>query len=141
MHFTEKETLLQVFSFKFCEIFKSTFFIAHLWWLLLRWFTLCRMSCFQMIQMIIFCEKCFTLSVSEKYWHLVSQIANMRFIWKQIFSVNKYLCVEVIKTIFHDEIYCIYSDEWNILNIESVWLLFSLKHMFKVREEPSRVVL
>ena len=32
-----KETLAQVFSCEFCEISKNTFFIEHLWWLLL-WF-------------------------------------------------------------------------------------------------------
>ena len=31
----KKETPSQVFSCQFCEIFKSTFFIEHLWWLLL----------------------------------------------------------------------------------------------------------
>ena len=31
----KKETLAQMFSFEFCEIFKSTFFIEQLWWLLL----------------------------------------------------------------------------------------------------------
>ena len=30
-----KETLAQVFSCEFCEISKNTFFIEHLWWLLL----------------------------------------------------------------------------------------------------------
>ena len=28
--------MAQVFSFKFCEISKNTFFIEHLWWLLLK---------------------------------------------------------------------------------------------------------
>ena len=32
----KKETLAQVFSCKFCEVFKSTFFIEYLWWLLLK---------------------------------------------------------------------------------------------------------
>ena len=31
----KKETLAQVFSCEFCEISKNTFFIEHLWWLLL----------------------------------------------------------------------------------------------------------
>ena len=31
----KKETLAQVFSCEFCEISKKTFFIEHLWWLLL----------------------------------------------------------------------------------------------------------
>ena len=31
----EKETLVQVFSCKFCEIYKNTFFTEHLWWLVL----------------------------------------------------------------------------------------------------------
>ena len=31
----QKETLAQVFSCKFCEISENTFFIEHLWWLLL----------------------------------------------------------------------------------------------------------
>ena len=34
-NFIKKETLAQVFSCEFSEIFKSTFFIEHLWWLLL----------------------------------------------------------------------------------------------------------
>ena len=39
-NFIEKETLAQVFSCEFWEIFKNTFFIEHLSWLLLnnvRW--------------------------------------------------------------------------------------------------------
>ena len=32
----EKKTLAQVFSCEFCEISKNTFFIEHLWWLLLK---------------------------------------------------------------------------------------------------------
>ena len=32
----KKETLAQVFSCEFCEIFKNTFFIKHLRWLLLK---------------------------------------------------------------------------------------------------------
>ena len=35
-NFIKKETLAQVFSCEFCEIFKNTFFIEHLWWLLLE---------------------------------------------------------------------------------------------------------
>ena len=31
-----KESLAQVFSYEFCEIFKNTFFIEHLRWLLLK---------------------------------------------------------------------------------------------------------
>ena len=31
----EKETLVQVFSWAFCEISRNTFFTEHLWWLLL----------------------------------------------------------------------------------------------------------
>ena len=31
----KKETLAQVFSCEFCETYRSTFFIEHLWWLLL----------------------------------------------------------------------------------------------------------
>ena len=34
--FFKKETLAQVLSCEFCEIFKSTFFTEHLWWLLLE---------------------------------------------------------------------------------------------------------
>ena len=33
--FIEKKTLAQVFPCEFCKIFKHTFFIIHLWWLLL----------------------------------------------------------------------------------------------------------
>ena len=33
-NFIKKETLAQVFSCEFCEIFKNTFFIEHLRWLL-----------------------------------------------------------------------------------------------------------
>ena len=36
--FIKKETLTQVFSREFCEISKSTFFIEHLWWQLLKYF-------------------------------------------------------------------------------------------------------
>ena len=36
MKFIKKETLAQVFSCEFYEISKNTFFIEHLWWLLLR---------------------------------------------------------------------------------------------------------
>ena len=32
----KKETLVQVLSYEFCEIFKNTFFTEHLWWLLLK---------------------------------------------------------------------------------------------------------
>ena len=35
-NFIKKETLAQVFSCEFCEIFKNTIFIEHLWWLLLN---------------------------------------------------------------------------------------------------------
>ena len=34
-NFIKKETVVQVFSCEFCEIFTNTFFIKHLWWLLL----------------------------------------------------------------------------------------------------------
>ena len=34
-NFIKKEALSQVFSCEICEIFKNTFFIEHLWWLLL----------------------------------------------------------------------------------------------------------
>ena len=34
-NFIKKETLAQVFSCEFCKIFKNTFFIEHLRWLLL----------------------------------------------------------------------------------------------------------
>ena len=34
-NFIKKETIAQVFSCEFCEIFKKIFFIEHLWWLLL----------------------------------------------------------------------------------------------------------
>ena len=35
-NFIKKETLTQVFSCKFCKIFKNTFFTEHLCWLILR---------------------------------------------------------------------------------------------------------
>ena len=35
-NFIKKETLVQVFSCEFCEIFKNAFFIEHLCWLLLN---------------------------------------------------------------------------------------------------------
>ena len=34
-NFIKKKALAQVFSYEFCEVFKNTFFIGHLWWLLL----------------------------------------------------------------------------------------------------------
>ena len=34
-NFIQKETLAQVFSCEFSEIFKNIFFIEHLWWLIL----------------------------------------------------------------------------------------------------------
>ena len=34
--FVKKETLAQVFACEFCEIFKKTFFMENLWWLLLK---------------------------------------------------------------------------------------------------------
>ena len=34
-NFIKKETLSQMFSCEFCEVFKNIFFIEHLWWLLL----------------------------------------------------------------------------------------------------------
>ena len=34
-NFIKKETLPQVLSCEFCEIFKNTFCTEHLWWLLL----------------------------------------------------------------------------------------------------------
>ena len=34
-NFIKKETLAQVLSWEFCEIFQSTFFMENLWWLLL----------------------------------------------------------------------------------------------------------
>ena len=37
-NFIKNETLAQVFSCEFCEISKNTFFIEHLWWLLLHFF-------------------------------------------------------------------------------------------------------
>ena len=37
-NFIKKETLAQVFSCEFCEISKNTFFIEHLWWLLLSYY-------------------------------------------------------------------------------------------------------
>ena len=41
-NFTKKEPLAQVFSGEFCEIFKNTFFIEHLWRLLLPFVTCCK---------------------------------------------------------------------------------------------------
>ena len=42
-NFIKKETLAQVFSCEFCEIFKNTFFTEHLWWLFLTiYITLCK---------------------------------------------------------------------------------------------------
>ena len=38
-NFVEKETLAQVFSCDFCEIFKNTYFIKHLWTISLAYFT------------------------------------------------------------------------------------------------------
>ena len=38
-----KETLAQVFSCEFCEVFKNTF-TEHLWWLLLNWWNQRRFS-------------------------------------------------------------------------------------------------
>ena len=35
-NFIKKETLAQMFSCEFCEVVKNTFFIEHLWWLLLQ---------------------------------------------------------------------------------------------------------
>ena len=35
-NFIKKVTLAQVFSCEFCEIFKNTFFMEHLWCLLLQ---------------------------------------------------------------------------------------------------------
>ena len=35
-NFIKKETPTQVFSCEYCEIFKGSFFIEHLWWLLLH---------------------------------------------------------------------------------------------------------
>ena len=35
-NFIKKETLAEVFSCEFCEIFKNIFFIEHPWWLLLQ---------------------------------------------------------------------------------------------------------
>ena len=35
LFFLKKRTLAKVFSSEFCKIFKNTFFIEHLWWLLL----------------------------------------------------------------------------------------------------------
>ena len=50
-NFIKKEALAQVFSCKFCEILKNTFYTEHLWWLLLdrtthftkitRWYLAC----------------------------------------------------------------------------------------------------
>ena len=34
-NFNKKETLTQVYSCEFCEIYKNTFFTEHLWWLVL----------------------------------------------------------------------------------------------------------
>ena len=39
-NFIKKETLAQVFSCEFCEIFKNTFFTEHLRWLLLSFLDL-----------------------------------------------------------------------------------------------------
>ena len=33
----KKEIPTEVFSYKYCEIFKNTFFIEHLWWLILQY--------------------------------------------------------------------------------------------------------
>ena len=30
-NFVKKETLTQVFSYEFCEVFRNTFFTEHLW--------------------------------------------------------------------------------------------------------------
>ena len=38
-NFIKNETLVQVFSCEFCEISKNTYFIEHLWWLLLQLIT------------------------------------------------------------------------------------------------------
>ena len=42
-NFIIEDTLAQVFLCEFCEIYKNTFFIEHLWWLLL-YFLFCRKS-------------------------------------------------------------------------------------------------
>ena len=34
-NFIKKETLAQVFSYEFCEMFKNIFLVKHFWWLLL----------------------------------------------------------------------------------------------------------
>ena len=39
--FIKKETIAQMFSCEFCEIFKNTFFTEHLRWLLLKYFDVC----------------------------------------------------------------------------------------------------
>ena len=41
-----KKTLAQVFSCEFCEISKTSFFIEHLWWLLLKKSILSKDDCF-----------------------------------------------------------------------------------------------
>ena len=47
-----KKRLTQVFSCEYCEIFKSIFFIEHLWWLLLDLFLACGSSLLE-----VFCRK------------------------------------------------------------------------------------
>ena len=49
----KKETLLQVFSCKFCETPKNTFFTEHLWWLLLAFIDINILTHFSQVFFII----------------------------------------------------------------------------------------
>ena len=62
---------MQLFSCKFCEIFKSTFFIEHLRWLL--WKIAGRDS--QNIDEVLHCSRLFV--ISENFWY-ISSIAKQK---------------------------------------------------------------
>ena len=86
-NFIKKEILAQVFSCEFCEISKNTFFIEHLWWLLLHGVSKCnivdtlknfaRFTVKQLCQSIIF-------NVADK---TPATLLDKR-LWQKCFPVN-----------------------------------------------------
>ena len=73
LSFIKKETLAQLFSCEFLEIFKNIFFIEHLWWLLLTTF-FCKFE--QLTQFFKIIGKIIS------HISFLSCISNIDYIWK-----------------------------------------------------------
>ena len=73
-NFIKKEALAQVFSCECCEVFKNTFFIEHLWWLLLSMLlSICR-GVFRIL-FGAFCEKSKRLLAKKLHFRCLTEFS------------------------------------------------------------------